>query len=294
MKKLFVAQGLVFMIIVVLGFFSLVQAGGYVNVEPGVDIYYEEKGEGPPLVIVPGWTCTSAMFKAQLDYFSKTHRVVIIDPRSQGRSTKTPHGNDFITHSADLAKVIKTLDLRDVSLVGWSFGCTETYGYVKQEGVDNLKCHVCIDMPPKALSSDPNEWTEGKIEDIASMYHGLLSPKGQRDMVAFFADNFWVERKLTPEEINWVVDELTQTPPLAAAQLMASGMYSNYLEEAKLLDKSVPTLNILAKHWAEKAEVYLKEHCPNSKTAVLGAHMMFWEYPEEFNKILEEFLNSIK
>ena len=33
--------------------------GAYVEVAPGVDIYYEDEGEGPPLVLIPGWTFTT-------------------------------------------------------------------------------------------------------------------------------------------------------------------------------------------------------------------------------------------
>lgn len=124
------------------------QPGNYIEVEPGVEIYYEEKGTGTPIVFVPGWTFTTEVFVHQIEHFSKTHRVIAIDPRSQGRSSITLHGNDYTTHAADLAKIIKALDLQDVVLVGWSFGCLETWGYVKQEGTKALQAMVCIDLSP--------------------------------------------------------------------------------------------------------------------------------------------------
>ena len=76
--------------------------GSYLEVEPGVELYYEDHGAGSPLVFVPGWTFTTEVFVHQVEYFSGTHRVVSFDPRSQGRSTLTLQGNDYPTQSADL------------------------------------------------------------------------------------------------------------------------------------------------------------------------------------------------
>ena len=85
------------------------QPGDFVEVEPGVEIYYEERGTGTPILIVPGWTFTTEVFVHQLEQLSEKYRVIVIDPRSQGRSSITMHGNDYTTHAADLAKVIKAL-----------------------------------------------------------------------------------------------------------------------------------------------------------------------------------------
>jgi pimeloyl-ACP methyl ester carboxylesterase len=124
------------------------QPGNYVQVEPGVDIYYEERGTGTPIVFVPGWTFTTEMFVHQMEHFSKTHRVIAIDPRSQGRSSIALHGNDYTTHAADLGKIIDALDLQDIVLVGWSFGCLAEWGYVKQKGTEALKAMVCMTYRP--------------------------------------------------------------------------------------------------------------------------------------------------
>ena len=36
------------------------RVGAYLEVASGVDIYYEDEGEGPALVLIPGWTFTTA------------------------------------------------------------------------------------------------------------------------------------------------------------------------------------------------------------------------------------------
>lgn len=270
------------------------QPGKYIEVEPGVEIYYEDKGEGTPIVFVPGWTFTGEVFDHQVAHFANTHRVITMDPRSQGRSSVTLHGNDYTTHAADLAKLIKALGLKDVVLVGWSFGCLAAWGYVRQEGLDALKAMVCIDLSPKPLSANPGDWVEGPLDEIAGAYTSFLrSRQGQRDFVTYYADEVMVQRELLPEEMFWIVEQSFKTPPHVAAALFASGMFSNYIEEAKAVDASLPALSIIAEHWADTAVAFVNRHFPNTKTAVLGGHMMFWEHPDKFNAILGDFLAGL-
>lgn len=269
--------------------------GSYLEVEPGVEIYYEESGTGTPLVFVPGWTFTTELFDHQVAHFSQSHRVIVMDPRSHGRSAQTVHGNDYTTQAADLAKLIKALDLRDVVLVGWSFGCLAAWGYVRQEGLHALRAMVSIDLSPKPLSVQEGDWVEGPLDEIAAAYNTyLLSRNGQREFVTYYANEVMVQRELSPEEMFWIVGQSLQTPPYAASALFASGMFSNYMAEAKLVDDAIPALSIIAAHWADTAVPFMNKHFPKTKTAVLGGHMMFWEYPEQFNKILADFLQSIK
>jgi hypothetical protein len=70
-------------------------------------------------------------------------------------------------------------------------------------------------------------------------------------------------------------------------------MFSNYIGEAKQIDESIPALNIIAEHWAETAVSFTQKHFPNTKTEVLGGHMMFWEHAEAFNKKIDTFLASL-
>jgi non-heme chloroperoxidase len=270
------------------------QPGKYIEIEPGVEIYYEDRGTGTPIVFVPGWTFTTDVFIHQIEHFSRTHRVIAIDPRSQGRSSITLHGNDYTTHAADLAKIINMLGIQDVILVGWSFGCLETWGYVKQEGIKSLKAMVCIDLSPKPLSVNPEDWVEGPLDEIAGAYNTyLLSRKGQRDFVTYYADEIMVQRELTQDEMSWIVEQSLKTPHYIASSLFASGMFTNHMEQAKLVDESLPALSVIAEHWADTAVPFVQKNFPKTKTAVLGGHMMFWEHAEQFNKILDEFIASL-
>ncbi len=273
---------------------SAYSIGRYVEVEPGVELYYEDQGSGEPIVFVPGWTFTTEMFVHQKMHFSKTNRVITFDPRSQGRSSASQHGNDYITHSNDLAKLIIHLHLNNIVIVGWSFGCLTAWGYIKFHGIASLKGLVTIDISPKPLSTNPQDWVEGGLDDIADIYStSLRSRKGMRELVYSLAKEVLVQRELTHKEINWIIDQSLKTSPEVAAALFASGMFANRMAEAKIAHESLPSLCIIAEHWAQQATSFMTKHFPKTKTTVLGGHMMFWEYPDSFNTLLENFISSI-
>jgi len=270
------------------------QPGKYVEVEPGVELYYEDLGTGNPIIFIPGWTFSTELFTQQMAYFSKSHRSIVFDPRSHGRSTVTLHGNNYATHGADLAKLIEALDLKDVVLVGWSFGCLAQWEYVKLAGLENLKGMVCIDLSPKCLSVNEDDWTEGPLDEIGGAYNAFLqSPEGQRDFVAGYATEVMVQRELSKQELFWIVEQSLKTPYYIAAALFASGMFADNMAEAKLVDQSRPLLYIIAEHWSETAVPFTQKHLPNASIEVLGGHMMFWEHPEKFNKLVENFLSTL-
>ena len=269
--------------------------GKYIEVEPGVRIHYEDRGEGDPIVFIPGWTFTTEVYSNQMDYFSQTHRTIAVDPRSHGRSTVTVNGNNYETHGEDLIKIIETLDLRNVVLVGWSAGCAPLWEYFKREGISRLKGMIFIDLPVKLLSCNPEDWVEGSLDAISTIYTTYMkSSQGQQDFIEFYTKNVMLEREPTPEELRWIVEQSLKTPYQIASILFAFIMFSNYFDEAKQVDKSsLPALYIIGRYWEDIAVPYMKRHFPNTKTAVLGGHMMFWEYPKEFNEIVDRFLKSL-
>ena len=272
----------------------MLQGGKYIKIEPGVEIFVQDTGSGDPLVLIPGWTFTTEVFHKQIEHFQKTNRVIAIDPRSHGRSSVTLHGNDYVTHGADLAKVIDALELKDVTLIGWSFGCLTMWEYIRQYGTGNLKSLVFVDLSAKPLSvNHEQDWVEGPLDEIAAVYTQYLrDPEKQREFVTAYATDVMVQRELEEKELNWIVEQSAKTPHYIAAQLFASGMFSDYRQEARLASESVPTLTIVAEHWADTAKNFVAQHAPQSAVEVLGGHMMFWEHAEKFNQIIGQFLRG--
>jgi non-heme chloroperoxidase len=267
--------------------------GKYIEVDSGVDLFVQDVGSGDPIVFIPGFTFTTEVFSKQVEHFSKTNRVIVIDPRSHGRSTVALHGNDYVTHGTDLTEVLQQLDVQKATLVGWSFGCLTVWEYLKQQGFDNVNSLIFVDMPPKSLSVEATDWVEGPLDDIASIYNAYLrSSSGQREFITNYIKQVMVQRDLEEEELTWLVEQSLKTPYYIAGNLFASGMFADYRDEAKLASSTVPTLTVVAEHWSEQAVSYTNELTPESKTEVLGGHMMFWEHSDKFNGIVADFLNK--
>ena len=102
-----------------------------------------------------------------------------------------------------------------------------------------------------------------------------------------------VQRKLEPDELDWIVEQSVKSPAWVAAAYCAAGMFSNYESESRIVDREMKTLFIIADEAADKAAKYLRKNLPNAKAEYLGGHFMFWEFPNEFNAILENYLKDL-
>ncbi|MGI2293726.1 alpha/beta fold hydrolase [Paenibacillus sp. GXUN7292] len=268
------------------------RAGQYIQMDSGVELFIQDIGSGEPILFIPGWTFTGEVFEHQLAHYSKTNRVIAVDPRSQGKSSIALHGNNYVTHGSDIGKLIKALQLDKVTMVGWSFGCLAVWEYIRQYGLDKVKAVVQIDLSPKPLSTNHEEdWVEGPLDDIAGAYSLYTQDAArQREFVEAYVTGVMIQREVEPQELNWLVSQSMNTPHYIAANLFASGMFSDYREEAKLASEAVPTLAIAAEHWGDTAKAFMNRIAPNTEVVIFGGHLMFWEHAEKFNQTLDQFL----
>ncbi|WP_158592258.1 alpha/beta fold hydrolase [Noviherbaspirillum sedimenti] len=89
----------------------------------GIDLYYEEFGAGAPLVLVPGLGGTVESWRAQIAHFQRRYRVIALDNRGSGRSSKPPGPYTMDEMAVDLAGLLDALDIAEpVHLVGASMG----------------------------------------------------------------------------------------------------------------------------------------------------------------------------
>src|SRR5450432_4011755 len=60
----------------------------------GIQVYYAVYGKGPPLILLHGGLANSNYWGNQVPVFARTHRVVVMDSRGHGRSTRDaqPYG----------------------------------------------------------------------------------------------------------------------------------------------------------------------------------------------------------
>ncbi|HEV7750272.1 MAG TPA: alpha/beta hydrolase [Baekduia sp.] len=123
-----------------------------------IELYYEDHGSGPAVVLLSGWPLDSRSWEPQLlPLLEAGHRVVAVDRRGFGQSSRPAVGYDFDTLAADLDKLLTELDLREATLVGFSLGTGEVARYIGTYGTDRLKSCVFIEsLAPSFGRSDEN------------------------------------------------------------------------------------------------------------------------------------------
>jgi non-heme chloroperoxidase len=122
------------------------------------DLFYNDWGEGPPIVFSHGWPLSADAFEDQMFFLaSRGFRCIAHDRRGNGRSSQPWKGNDLDTYADDLAELIGFLDLKDAVLVGHSTGGGEVARCIGRHGTKRVRKAVLIGaIPPLMLKTAAN------------------------------------------------------------------------------------------------------------------------------------------
>ena len=90
----------------------------------GIDLYYEERGSGDPLLLIMGITAPGSVWEKHAAHWEKNFRCIIGDNRGVGSSSK-PAGPYTTAQMADgYAGLLDALGIQLVRVVGCSMGST--------------------------------------------------------------------------------------------------------------------------------------------------------------------------
>jgi non-heme chloroperoxidase len=183
----------------------------FVTADDGAAIYYKDWGsDGPPVLLSHGWPLNSDAWEAAALFLATHgHRVIAHDRRGHGRSSQTWHGNEMDTYADDLATLIETLDLRELTLVGHSTGGGEIVRYLGRHGTTRATGLVLVSaVPPMMLRTDDNpgglpidvfdELRGGELADRSQLYRDLadgpfFGHNRNNDVDRGFRDAFWLQ-----------------------------------------------------------------------------------------------------
>jgi non-heme chloroperoxidase len=155
-----------------------------------IDIYYEDHGSGPPVVLIHGYPLSGRAWDKQVPVLLRAgHRVITYDRRGFGKSSQPAVGYDYNTFATDLKTLLDTLDLRDVTLVGHSMGTGEVTRYLGAYGSARVSKGVLISpIPPFLLQTTDNP--EGLPASLFDGFMHTASEDGPAWMKGFL-DNFY-------------------------------------------------------------------------------------------------------
>lgn len=130
----------------------------YFKGSDGTQLFYEECGEGRPLVLIHGWPLSSRMWEYQMTALSQQGiRCIAYDRRGFGLSDHPRGGFDYDTLADDLKALLDTLDLKEVTLAGFSMGGGEAVRYLSRHGSGRVaKVALIGAVPPCLAKSESN------------------------------------------------------------------------------------------------------------------------------------------
>ncbi|MGH2655189.1 MAG: alpha/beta fold hydrolase [Actinomycetota bacterium] len=152
----------------------------FIKTKDGTEIYYKDWGEGPAITFSHGWPLSSDAWDGQMLFLAQHgFRAVAHDRRGFGRSSQPNSGNDMDGYADDLAAVIETLDLKDLTLVGHSTGGAEVARYIGRHGTARVAKAVLISAAlPALLQTDANPEGLPK-EAFDGILAGLMADRSQ-------------------------------------------------------------------------------------------------------------------
>lgn len=160
-----------------------------------IKLFYTDQnpGKGSSLstvVLIHGWPLSHEMWDYQLAELPKHNlRVVAYDRRGFGKSSQTWDGYDYDTLADDLKAVLDTLDLQNVTLVGFSMGGGEVARYMSRHGGARVARVAFVSaVTPYLLKGDNNP--DGVDKDTFDTMVETIN-KDRADFLQTFGKQFY-------------------------------------------------------------------------------------------------------
>ncbi len=135
-----------------------------------VNIFYEDFGKGPPVILIHGWPLSHRMWEYQLEEIVNAgFRCITYDRRGFGESDKPWRKYDYDTLASDLNNLIHHLSLTDSIIVGFSMGGGEVARFIGNYGTNKIsKAALIAAVPPFMLKTSDNPEGLEKEVDICN------------------------------------------------------------------------------------------------------------------------------
>ncbi len=169
------------------------------EVSKGVNLFVQDWGRGKPIVFVHGWPYGHRIFEYQMMQLAKKgYRAIGFDLRGYGYSERPWDGNDYDTWAADVGRVIKNLDLRDVTLVGYCMGgaVAAHYWAASRDSRVTKLAFVSTALPWAASTPDDKKWYDATIRNCSD---------DQAKCTWDFTSNIF-HKPVSAEYNRWLVD----------------------------------------------------------------------------------------
>jgi aminoacrylate hydrolase len=259
----------------------------YLNLKD-CDLWWEETGEGPPLMMVAGLGGVGSYWNPNIPAFAAKYRVIRHDQRGTGKSSRVPVAS-VEQMAADAAALIDHLGLRDVAWLGHSTGAA-------------IGVSVALDQAGRIgrlvinSSTSCGDAYRRKLFSIRKLLHSRIGPEAYATFTSLLLYPSWW--------INQNAELLEAEEARAAASLGAPEVQQSRLDAILSFDRrselnrlDIPALVICAKDDILTPSYFSRELAsliPNARLCLLetGGHACSRTEMEAFNTIVLDFLSQ--
>jgi pimeloyl-ACP methyl ester carboxylesterase len=249
------------------------------------EIYYEVHGEGPPITFSHGAGGNTLVWYNQVPYFAKNHTVVTFDHRGWGRSTCAPEDKHAKFFAGDLKAVLDDAGIERTALVCQSMG-----GWTAM--------HFTLDNPGRVsclvLSGTPGGISTPKVIEARAARSRSRTSNLDRTIP-------WNEPHLA-----LAADAFERDPSMAFLYRMLSGVNPPIgdtatgdmgISSSRLGSYDVPTLMISGggdRIFPPAILEDVSKVIPGAQlhSIPLAGHSPYFETPDEFNRVVGEFVSK--
>ena len=254
---------------------------GTYRTNDGVGLHYEQAGEGRPLIMIPGATASIEWFKRNFGPLSRELHVVALDMRGFGRSEPSPWGQSCARYAMDVFGLLQHLNLRDVTLLGWSCGARTIYTYLMLLGNERLRAAVLVDDTVHHSVHDP------PLADVVRR-PGESEEAHQRRTFRLMVSP--TDPQALPEsELEWMLAAVGEFPE----SLHAAGRAQDLRPLCPTID--LPVLLVSGRHsGALPGCRYAAEQIPGARLEVFeeSQHVPFYTEADRFNRLVADFVRQ--
>ncbi|MDC6389371.1 alpha/beta hydrolase [Maribacter sp. PR1] len=262
-----------------------------------VDIFYEDYGEGQPVILIHGWPLSRKSWEQQVwKIVEEGYRCISYDRRGFGISSAPWGDYDYSALASDLDTIIDGLELDNVAIVGFSMGGGEVVRYLTDYGSKKIaKAALISSIIPLVKQKDDNP--AGVPENVLDNIKDAL----QKDRVGFlktFHKGFYNyddnKNKVSEGQLEYDFIIASHASPRATIQTALSWMHTDFRPELKNVD--VPTLVVHGDAdetvpIETSAEQAAKGIANSTYEVIKGApHGLNITHSKELNDILVNFL----
>jgi non-heme chloroperoxidase len=264
-----------------------------------IELYYEDHGSGKPVVLIHGYPLSGASWEKQAPVLLNAgFRVITYDRRGFGKSSQPTTGYNYDTFAEDLHKLVTQLELRDLTLVGFSMGGGEVARYIGKYGSKGVSKAVIISgVPPYLLKTADNQ--EGVDGSVFSGIEKAVAADRYAFFTGFF-QNFYNTDLLLGKRVSEQAVQASWNIAAGASATASLACVATWHEDFRqdLARIDVPTLVIHG-----DGDRILPIATSGLRTAKLikgarqlvvkdGPHCIPWTHAEEVNAGLLSFLGE--